>query len=109
MWAARNGTTACVDILLPVSDPLARDNDGWTALMYAADGGYEACLQLLLPVSDISTKNNQENTASEVAPQNGHPSLVKTIEAYALAQSEKLALHSVIPTGVSQKRSLLRI
>ena len=107
--AACGGHEACLQLLLPVSDALAKDNTGWTALMYAASYGQASCLSLLLPVSDILAKSDQENTASHLATDRGHTHLVMLIDAYVVAQSEKLALDSFIPPVASQKNYSLRI
>ena len=109
MLAAGGGHEACLQLLLPVSDALAKDNTGWTALMYAASYGQASCLSLLLPVSDILAKSDQENTASHLATDRGHTHLVMLIDAYVVAQSEKLALDSFIPPVASQKNYSLRI
>ena len=62
MYAAINGNIPCLKLLLPVSDALATDNDGWTTLMYAATGGNASCLELSLPVSDMLAKDKASLT-----------------------------------------------
>ncbi|CAJ3068942.1 ankyrin repeat domain-containing protein [Burkholderia pseudomallei] len=51
--AAMAGSVDCVHLLLPVSDPNAVDDDGWSALTWAVDRRHEACTRALLPYSDI--------------------------------------------------------
>ena len=108
MWAAAYGHDSCVQLLLPMSDSLAKSNNGKTVLMYAVSRGHISCVQILLPVSDILAKNKNKQTVSEIATENGHASLAIFIDAY-LAQDEKLALDSFIPTGASQKKKSLRV
>ena len=109
MIAASNGHEACLQLLLPVSDPLAKDHWGGTALMHAASDGHASCVNILLPLSDISAKNNEEDTASEIASSKGHSQLAMFITAYAAARSEKTALSSSIPAVAPQKSRSLRM
>ena len=109
MLAAGGGYEACVNLLLPVSDPLAKDKGDWTALMYAASWGQDSCVRLLLPVSDALAKSDKEQTASEIATESGYSQLANFIDGYAVAQSEKLALELTIPVGAPQKRSSLSV
>ncbi len=53
-WAARNGHTEIVKVLLPVSDPEVRDSDAlrWAAAKY----GYKEIVKSLLPISNQSEK-----------------------------------------------------
>ena len=109
MCAAYGGHEACFQLLLPVSDASTKNNHDWTALMYAAHGGYDSCVRLLLPVSDALAKDNENKTASEIASERGHFQSANFIDAYALTQSEKTALDSVITTVTPQKRNSLRV
>ncbi len=72
MCAASYGNAGCVEMLLPKSDPLAKDNRDRTALMFAAEGGHAACVELLLPVSDPLARDCEGNTALMLAGANGH-------------------------------------
>ena len=51
-----------LELLLPISDPKAADNEGNTALMYAAKEGNHTIVEILLPVSDPKArkKNHHE-------------------------------------------------
>ena len=61
------GHPGCAELLLPVSDPMAGDTDGWTALMWAASSGNETCVALLLPCSDVTATNQSGVTALDIA------------------------------------------
>ena len=109
MWAARNGYEECVRLLLPVSDALVQDKEGWTALMWAAWNGHEGCLSLLLPTSDALAENNNGFTASGWAAGRGHESLARLIDAYALAQKERVALEAQVGPGTPRGRAVRRV
>jgi len=54
-WAAaRHNRLQCLNRLLPISDPLAVDQLGFTALQFAAVMGNAAAVEKLLPVSDVA-------------------------------------------------------
>jgi len=55
-WAAENGYTDIVKLLLPLSDPKACDSE---ALVLAARNGYLDIVKLLLPVSDPLTYDGE--------------------------------------------------
>jgi len=59
--------TPLVAALLPVSDPMARDDNGWTAFMHAANQGHLTSLQILAPVSDTRAVNARGRNALMVA------------------------------------------
>ena len=80
-----------------------------TALMYAALYGQTSSVSLLLPVSDVLEENDENQTANHLATENGYPQLAMLIDAYAVAQSEKKALSSLVPTELAQKRKSLRV
>lgn len=56
-----------VELLIPLSDPNARDAEGATALIVAAETGNEAAVQALLPVSDPRLRDRRGDTALSVA------------------------------------------
>ena len=58
-----------VDLLIPVSDANAADDDGAIALMYAARGENEQIVQLLIPVSNVNTTDKNGETALFSPPQ----------------------------------------
>lgn len=94
MLAARRGHTACVEILMPVSDILAQDDSGWSALVHAinsgslsflrrtsvireeliraSSGGLLPCVELLLPLSDALTQDKAGATALMHGAASGH-------------------------------------
>ena len=115
MHAAYKGYKACVHHLLPVSDALAKANDGLTAnggltaLMWAAWSGHEACISLLLPASDASAKAADGRTASAWAHHHGHESAARFIDAYALAQSEQVAIGVAVSNEAVRGRPARRV
>lgn len=56
MTAAKSGGDECLRLLLPLSDPSARDEDGWQALTWAIHHGSIACARVLLPLTDLSDR-----------------------------------------------------
>lgn len=54
-FAAANGHTRCVELLIPVSDPLSSDS---VALRMAVCNSQLECVKLLLPVSDPTAGDN---------------------------------------------------
>lgn len=86
MHAARNGHEDCVKLLLPRSDPLARDSDGCSALMWAARLGHRNCVSLLLPLSDPWAQTPQGN-ARHLAAMGGYVVVTEMIDAH-IAQRE---------------------
>ena len=109
MWAARNGSQACLGLVLPVSDTLAKDVYGMTALMYAAQGGHETCVRLLLPVSDEFAQDEKGQTASVWASNKSHKYLAQLINGYALAQSERTDIEVATSPGVPRGPSVRRV
>lgn len=80
-----------------------QDNDGMTALMLAAMHGRQTCVSLLLPVSDHSLSNRRGGGAVELS-RNEWPELAAEIEAFALAERERLSIASVAsgPAAIPQ-------
>ena len=74
---ARFGNEKSVELILPVSDAKASDNDGCTALIYAAEYGTEKSVELLLPVSDAKATDKWGYTALMQAAMKGN---VKSME-----------------------------
>ena len=109
MVSAFAGHNHCVEILLPVSDPLAQDKYGWTALMGAAMYGHEACIKFLLPVSDPLARAENGATASSLAKIMGNKSLSYLIDAYVLAQSEQTAISVAARDGSPRGRAAPRM
>ena len=63
------------------ADKDAKDNDGWTALIFASIGGHESCVRALLYAGadkDAKTTTNG-STALIWASENGHESCVQAL------------------------------
>lgn len=75
MLAAENGHVECVELLIPISDPLAEYEDS-NPLTTAAFNGHADCVKLLIPVSDPKSGNNG---ALQWAALNGHVECVKLL------------------------------
>ena len=78
---ARRGNTAGLRALLDRgADVDARNDDGWTALMYAAYKGHTACLTLLLNNrADVNLQRNGGWTALMSTAWNGHDACMKML------------------------------
>jgi ankyrin repeat protein len=63
MIAARQEDARCLRLLLPFSDPLAKDEEGDTAFAYAAMFGETEAMLALWPVSDWRDKNHEGASA----------------------------------------------
>ena len=109
MCAALFGHEACIQLLLPLSDARAKNKDGHTALIQAAWFGSEACVRVLLPVSDVLGKDKAGRTASSWAKKEGHESLAKFIDAYALSQAEQASIEGAISSATPRKRAAPRV
>ena len=98
-----------VELLLPKSDALSKDQNGMTALIYAAYSGHEACLRLLLPASDACAKDGRGFTAGKLIRKLGYEVLAQFIDAYALAQSEQATIEAASSSGAPRGRTSLRV
>jgi len=67
MLAARKGKEKSVELLIPVSDVNATNQNGDTALMLAIKNGRDQMAELLIPVSDVKATNNAGQTALDIA------------------------------------------
>jgi ankyrin repeat protein len=65
MLAARLGRTACLRVLVPLSDPLAVAKQGYSALVIAAQRMWPAvdCVEALLPLSSPLETDSNGGTA----------------------------------------------
>ena len=79
--AAQDGDQAKLEGLLlhPKCDALAKNDDGWTALMWAARCGNASCLQRLLQVSDPWATDHDGSTALIHASFGGHTSCLQLL------------------------------
>jgi ankyrin repeat protein len=85
MFAATDGCAACVTALLPVSDPLAVDARGQTALMQAAAMGHADCVRVLLPVSDPFAVDGKGRSALDLAEQHDEHDVAGMILSFGVA------------------------
>ena len=92
-----------------MSDALAQNKAGMTALTWASINGHEACVGLLLPASDVLARDDKGLTASGWAAHFGHESLPRFINAYALAQSEQAVLRVAVCGGAPRGRVTPRV
>ena len=90
--AATSGSEIELKELLRASscDALAKDKDGWTALMHATYGGRDSCVRLLLPASDALAQDKDGWTALMRAAYGGSKSCVRLLllASDALAQDK---------------------
>ena len=93
--AAKAGDLDEVMRLLPASDPLAKYDDGSTALMMAAESGQQECVETLLSYSTIEQldmSNAEGKTAEILAFKGGHTQIESLIKSCALSLKEKQEL-----------------
>lgn len=75
MQAARFGEEDEVARLIPISDPMARDIDGWTPLMKAAEGGCLETMRLLMPHSDLRARLDADGVDQRAFSEGGRDAL----------------------------------
>lgn len=109
MWACVIGHEDHVAILLPVSDPLVKDNEGCSALMLAARNGHEECVRLLLPRSNPLDQDVYGFSASEIALEHGHVAVAEVIDAHVLALKEKELLSEHVLIAPTRGKTMQRI
>jgi ankyrin repeat protein len=97
MLAAIMGHAECVELLLPVSDPLATDWEGKSALCHAAKKKRAGVVRALLAASDPSQKTPQGVTALMLAAEENSAECVELLlpvsNAKETAEEGKTALH----------------
>jgi len=76
MLAAGRGRLEMTRALIPVSNPLAVNEKGLTALLRALDDGHSECAKLLSPVSDVNHFDNDGENALMVAVRQGEADCV---------------------------------
>ncbi|TNJ28830.1 Ankyrin repeat protein 2 [Giardia muris] len=86
MYAAQNGHTDCIRVLLPHEYGL-QDNEGWTSLMLAAWNGHTSCVTLLLGEVGYQTGAPYDDTpvgctALMVAAKYGYADIVRLLLPY---------------------------
>lgn len=86
------GGLRCVQLLLPVSEPAARDRHGLSALMHAAKEGNVGCVRALLPPQGGQQLAADALGALRLAESRGREEAASLIRAYLLARGEREAL-----------------
>lgn len=115
LWAARNGRTECVRLLLACerTDVEARDIINQSALHLAAQEGHETCVALLLEkITDINAKGYRDSTPLYTAAQGGKTKCVEILinagaEVDVVNLDGKTALHGAAISGNPECISLL--
>jgi len=62
-WGKKESALETLAFLLPLSDPAARDDKGFTAFLHAAIQGHLDALATLLPVSDAKAQDKEGSSA----------------------------------------------
>lgn len=105
----------CLEALLPVSDPEARDKNGNTALMLAAARGNLESMALLMPHGDLEAVNHQGTTALHCAVIAGSANRIAAARMLADAmatldqpqENGRTALHSAVFFGADDLVEIL--
>ncbi|KAK8396589.1 hypothetical protein O3P69_004929 [Scylla paramamosain] len=80
MEAARNGHTKTVKTLLILgANPLATDNDGWTALHHATASSHQQCVEALMPVTSPTPAHLEALTPVHLASYHGHVEVLEKL------------------------------
>ena len=90
------GHPICVELLLPLSDPIAGDTDWWTALMWAAPSGNEKSVELLLPHSDLTATNRSGLTALDIAQVHNQQTRAQQIRRHVAEEEALKATGAVV-------------
>jgi hypothetical protein len=100
MIAASRGLTRAVKALRLHTPPLARDADGYTALMHACLWGKTDSALLLADASSMAEKNADDKTAIEIAAMGGYwPCAIAIMGMASLESLNKAAMER----GVDEK------
>lgn len=98
MFAADLSRTSMASALMPSSDPLERNADGWTALMFAARAGASSIVKMLAPLSDLDARCLvTEWTAADLASEKGYPEIAEMLWAMATSRNELALLDEACP------------
>jgi ankyrin repeat protein len=106
MLAAQHGHLAATRLLIPISDPLAKDAFGSSALMLAASMGHGTCAELLAPVSDVSATDDWQETAAMSARALGCLTIAAMLDSYAERQAINAAMVRHLPAPRRRRPSL---
>ena len=82
MWAADNGHTEIVNVLIDNGATLnAKDFYGWTALMKAVHRGHVGTVQALVKNrANVNVKNYGGNTALHIAELKAQPEILRLLD-----------------------------
>jgi hypothetical protein len=100
--AREKARKALVEILLPVSNPSARDCFQWTALMHACVMDDRRCVELLAPRSDLGAKSQAGTTARGLAIDSGSNESLAAIDHWIglrEAKEERESLLAAVSSG----------
>lgn len=89
VWAAQRGNADCVELLIPVSNPLWENSE---ALNRAAMYGHTECVRLLIPVSEPKAGNSY---ALQCASIRSHRDVVELLIPVSDAYTAKTILRSL--------------
>jgi len=99
MLAAGRGRLEMTRALIPVSNPLAVNEKGLTALLRALDDGHSECAKLLSPVSDVNHFDNDGENALMVAVRQGEADCVA--ELLKRADAKLAGRHGFTPLMIA--------
>ena len=105
MLSCIEGEEAFLELLLPLSEAMASDRDGETALMLAAFG-HPGCVKLLLPLSDPHACDADGWTALQWALFSGSQACIELLLPYSkpAAAAEPEGIEQVRnPTNISSR------
>jgi hypothetical protein len=106
--AEASSTVQCLQILLPLSVPMAEATPGRTALMFA---GSAHAVNLLLPVSDPKARDERRRTALMHAVIDNRPAVVAALleASYVDAESEEGATALDYALGFGHRRARVKL
>jgi hypothetical protein len=106
--AEASSTVQCLNILLPLSDPMAETSLGRTALMFA---GSAHAANLLLPVSDPKARDDHRRTALMHAVLDNRPAVVAALLEVSNvdAESEEGATALDYALGFGHRRARVKL
>lgn len=109
MIATLGGHVSCVNALLPLSDPLAIDEEGCSALIYASQHHRLDCAKALIDVSDVDRKDYEGLSALDHARLRSDGALLGFMQSYKQARLEAAELAIATPHGSDEPISANRL